>query len=359
MPAPFPIVSADDHMDMNVLPPDLWTSRLPARLRDRVPRVVDAADGPVWQADGRSWGPSGRKASGLIVRKQHGFRPGVPADRLADMDEDGVFAQIIYGPPTGFQLADAELKLEVLRAYNDWAAEYNAVAPDRLVVLAQLPGHDPGAAAAEVTRVAKLGHKGVQLGLHEGQSPVFEDEWLPFWAAAEDAGLPVSFHLAGGLHSIRPRPRSWRQPAMVAVVPMQLDEALAGMVFSGILERHPRLRIVMGESGLGWVPYVIERLDHEHHKYHDLMDDVRLAELPSVYVRRQVFFTWEQETLGVRLIPDIGVDNVMWASDYPHGDSTWPHSRRVIDETLGHLGEASLRKVVSENAAKLYALRVG
>ena len=116
------------------------------------------------------------------------------------------------------------------------------------------------------------------------------------------------------------------------------------MIFSGILERYPNVRIVLGEAGLGWVPYLLERLDHEHEKYHDLVTDVVLPMTPREYFRRQVFLTYEEDNLGIELLPHIGATNVLWASDYPHGDSTWPHSLEAIAASgLGRLDEESRR----------------
>ena len=148
-------------------------------------------------------------------------------------------------------------------------------------------------------------------------------------------------------------------PAAVAVVPMQLDETLAGLIFSGTLEKRPRVKFVMGEAGLGWIPYVVERLDHELHKYGSKIRDHKIAMLPSEIFARQVFTTYEDEKLGVELIPRIGVGNVMWASDYPHGDSTWPHSRKALAESpLAQHGPEVLRKVTCENAARVYGFRI-
>jgi predicted TIM-barrel fold metal-dependent hydrolase len=143
---------------------------------------------------------------------------------------------------------------------------------------------------------------------------------------------------------------------MVAVVPMQMDEVLVGMIFSGMCERHPGIRVVMGESGLGWVPYVLERMDRQYHKYYDLMKDYRMKRHPVDTFHDQMFVTYEEDTIGVELIPRIGAGNVMWASDFPHGDSTWPNSRKVIEESLAALSEEDRRKVVSENAAALYKI---
>jgi len=352
------IISADDHMDIHVLPPSLFEERLPAAFRDAGPRVVETPDGPFWQAEGRLLSPSGRKAKGYIRSEEHGFRPGQPEKRLEDMDRDGVYAQVVYSPmTTQMRIADAELRAACMRAYNDWASEFNRVEPSRLLLLSHLPGHDPAAARDELLRVAGLGHRGAIIGQDEGVAPIFEDEWHPFWDAAEETGLPIHAHLGPRGSMLKAQLGSWRMPAFVAVIPMQLDETLCGMVFSGILERRPRVKFVLGEGGLGWVPYVIERMDHEHHKYFENTRDHRLDMLPSEIFRRQVFVTYEDETLGVKLIPEIGIDNVMWASDYPHGDSTWPHSRKALDDSpLASLGDEVLKKVVYDNAAAVYGV---
>jgi predicted TIM-barrel fold metal-dependent hydrolase len=355
------LVSADDHMDIHVLPPDLYETRLPRALRERGPRVVDTDDGPCWVIDGQQVSPSGRKAAGFIRSDAHGFRPGNARDRIADMDRDGVHAHVIYSPTTTqMRVADDELRAACMRAYNDWAVEFNRADPNRLVALADIPSHDPKAAADELERVAKLGLRGAIVHQFQGHDPVFEPPWHRFWDVAEETRLPISVHLGPGTHSLRPQLGSWRFPAFVAIVPMQLDEVLSGMIFSGILEQRPHVKLVLGEAGLGWIPYVIERLDHEHHKYYDKTQDHRLSLLPSEIFARQVFVTYEDEQLGVELIPRIGVRNVMWASDYPHGDSTWPDSRQAIaDSPLAALGDAALRRIVCDNAAEVYGLELG
>jgi predicted TIM-barrel fold metal-dependent hydrolase len=352
------IISADDHMDIHVLPPTLFSERLPVALRERGPQVVDTDDGPYWQAEGRLVSPSGRKAKGYIRSEDHGFRPGQPETRIEDMDRDGVHAQVIYSPmTTQLRLQDAELRAACMCAYNDWAVEFNRVDPRRLLLLSHIPGHSPSAARDELLRVAKLGHKGAIIAQDEGVSPIFEDEWHPFWDAAQETGLPIHAHLGPTGTMLKPQLGSWRMPAFVAVIPMQLDETLCGMVFSGILERRPNVKFVLGEGGLGWIPYVLERMDHEHHKYYDNTKDHRLDMLPSEIFRRQIYVTYEEETIGVKLIPEIGVDNVMWASDYPHGDSTWPHSRKAIAESpLASLGDDVLRKIVCDTAAAVYEI---
>ncbi len=352
------IISADDHMDVHVLPPTLFQERLPREQREAGPQVVETDEGPFWKAEGRLVSPSGRKAAGYIRSEAHGFRPGQAEARLEDMDRDGVHAHVIYSPTTTqLRFEDAGLRAACLAAYNGWAAEFNRAAPDRLFALADLPSHDPKAAQGELLRVAKLGLRGAIVHQFQGADPIFETSWEPFWDAVQETGLPISVHLGPGTHSLRPQLGSWRFPAFVAVVPIQLDEVLAGMIFSGLLEKRPRARLVLGEAGLGWVPYVLERLDHEHHKYFENTRDHRLSMLPSEIFARQVYVTYEDEKLGVELIPRIGIRNVMWASDYPHGDSTWPHSRRAIAESpLSALGAEAVRRIVCENAAEVYGI---
>ena len=160
------IISADDHMDIHVLPPELFQERLPASLRDRGPKVIDTDDGPFWQAEGRLLSPSGRKGKGYIRSEDHGFRPGNPETRIEDMDRDGVYAHVIYSPmTTQMRLSDSELRAACMVAYNDWAAEFNRVDPDRLLLLSHIPGHDP-----KHRREAPRGHQR-GLGSHQLGNP--------------------------------------------------------------------------------------------------------------------------------------------------------------------------------------------
>jgi predicted TIM-barrel fold metal-dependent hydrolase len=360
LPANQVLISADDHLDIHAMPADVWSSRLPVAWRERGPHVEETPDGPYWFCEGRKISPSGRKETGYLSAHDHGFRPGQPQTRLEDMDRDGVRAQIVYGPTcTQLKIADPALHEQVALVYNDWAAEFQRQAPERLILLPDIPSSDPIAAKNELVRCAKLGHRGAIISDTAGRGdPIFEDSWAPFWDAAQELGIPIHVHLAGGMHSLKMVLNSWRMPASVAVAPMQLDETLAGMIFSGTLEKRPRVKFVMGEAGLGWIPYVIERLDYELHKYGSKIKDHKLSVLPSEIFAKQVFTTYEDEKLGVELIPRIGVDNVMWASDYPHGDSTWPHSRKALSESsLAKHGPEVLRKATCENAARVYGLR--
>jgi predicted TIM-barrel fold metal-dependent hydrolase len=358
------LYSCDDHLDLRAVPPTVWESRLPASLRERGPRVVDRDGQRVWVCDGNVLGGSGRppgdtraqnlNAIGRAGIDDDGYRAGTPKLRLADMDLDGLRASVIYGPlALGFPIADPALQDACYAVWNDWAIEeFNAVAPDRLCVLAFLPGHDPDAAARELERAAAAGHRGAIVdifGIDLG-----DRAWDRLWAAAAETGVPLSFHLKGGSWSnLRYRIGKWQSAAFASILPLQLDEPLATMIFSGALERHPGLTLVLAESGLGWLPYFLARMDAEWRALKDQLDEAPSVP-PSELFRRHVMATFEEDELAAGAVPVIGAGSCMWASDYPHTDSTFPHSRHAVDETLGPLAATDRHMITATNCARLY-----
>jgi predicted TIM-barrel fold metal-dependent hydrolase len=364
MDGPDGIYSCDDHLDLSAVPPDLWHTRMPGADSERAPHVVTRTNGAVWVCEDRVMGRSGMPPNREMVKRfsaigragieDDGYRAGNPKLRLEDMDRDGVAASVIYGPLSlGFPIADPALQNACYAAWNDWAVEeFNAVAPHRLCVLAFLPGHSPEAAAAELERAAALGHRGAILGAFDVD--LGDAAWDRLWAAAEQTGLPISFHIKGGTSSkLSYQIGKWQSAAFASVLPLQLDEPLAIMIFSGALERHPGLKLVLAESGVGWLPYFLARLDSEWHALGDKLDYAP-AIAPSELFRRQVIATFEEEPLAPQLIPLLGADSCMWASDYPHTDSTFPNSRQAIEESFGSLPEADRRKITATNCARLY-----
>jgi uncharacterized protein len=351
------LYSCDDHLDLWNLPRDLWEDRLPARLRERGPRVAEQSAGAWWTCDGTVMGPyrlgTGYSAISRAGIDDDGSRASDPGLRLVDMDRDGVYASVIYGPNLfGLPIEDPELKAAVLAGYNDWAVEFNRHAPDRLCVLPVLPTHAPEAAVAELERIARLGHRGAIISPFEFRCS--DRAWDGLWSAAAGAHVPISFHIGHGTSQVRVAPGSWELAAFATVGPMQLDEPLAMMVFSGALERHPGLRLVLAESGIGWLPYFVRRMDHEAEKHVAKAQDYRLKAKPSEIFRRQVYATFEEEPLGPSLLPLLGPDNFMWASDYPHPDSTFPNSRQAIAEAFAGLDAAFVEQVTAMNCARLY-----
>lgn len=355
------IYSCDDHLDIYNLPRDLWTKRLPARDQEAGPHVIEREGVHIWVAGDRFLGPSGkfRGIETAIDRADvpdDGFRASDPRLRIEDMDRDGIHASIVYGPGAlfGFPIPDPRVKNAVLRAWNDWAAEeFNSFQPERLSAIPYLPTTSPEDAVAELHRVLALGHRGALFQCYEAD--LRDRSWDRLWAAAEEAGAPISFHIGGGSQRLDVMGGRWQLAAFAAIGPMQLDEPFATMMFSGALERHPGLKLVLAESGVGWLPYFVARMDATFEK-HALPDENGIRTRPSEIFRRQVWATFEEEPLGPDLIPLLGPDNFMWACDYPHPDSTWPESRKAIAHALASLSAEAVRKVTSENCRSLYRL---
>ena len=359
------LCSCDDHLDLHAVPTDLWVTRLAGAQAEHAPHVVVQDGRPFWICEDRVMGRSGMGKSALAKSlsaigragiDDDGFRAGTPELRLQDMDRDGLRASVIYGPLSlGFRIDDPALERACFAAWNDWAVEeFNAAAPDRLCVLAFLPGRSPEAAAAELERCAALGHRGAIIGVFDIDAG--DPSWDRLWDAAAQTGLPISFHIRGGTSSkLSYQIGKWQSAAYASVLPLQLDEPLAMMIFGGALERHPGLTLVLAESGIGWLPYFLARMDLEWESLRDKLDYAP-ASPPSELFRRQVVATFEEEPLAAELIPMLGADSCMWASDYPHTDSTFPNSRAAVSETLRSLSDADRRKITATNCGRLYGL---
>jgi len=355
------LYSCDDHLDINAMPSDAWTSRLPAKFKEAGPRVVQKDGRSMWECAGRIMGVSGRygdmktaidRVPGL---DPDGLRAGNPKLRLEDMDRDGLQASIIYGPNalSGYAIADPEHKKAAMRAWNDWAAEeFNCFAPERLSALPMLPTTSISDAVEELQRAAGQGHRGAILHCYE--IDLLDPDWDRLWAAAIEVDLPISFHIGGGTR-LNPVSDIRQRGAFAAIAPLQMDEPLAIMIYGGALERFPRLKVVLAESGVGWLPYFIARMDAIFEK-HARPYDGAIKTLPSELFRRQVWATFEEEAHGAALLPLLPEDNLMWACDYPHPDSTWPNSQAAIDHAMPTLSPSARRKVTGETCRNLYRL---
>ena len=358
----YKIYSCDDHLDIYFLPVDLFSSRFPKSQQADIPHVEQRGEHKFWVCGDRILGPSGSfagvpSALDRVDVENRDFRPSNPKQRIEDMDLDGIHASIVYGPSAlfGYQIDDPKLLNQVIRVWNDWAAEeFNSYMPDRLSALPSLPPTSPEEAVEELHRVLGLGHRGALFAPTEAD--VGDPAWDRLWAAASEADVPISFHLSGAAAKIDPRQGGWRIPAFATVAPMQLDEPFAVMMFSGALERNPGLKLVLAESGVGWLPYMVARMDAEFEKHAKPYPEHNITTLPSEIWKRQCFATFEEEPLGQDLIPLLGADNFMWACDYPHPDSTWPNSRKAIEHALGNLPFEDIQKITATNCQRLYKL---
>jgi predicted TIM-barrel fold metal-dependent hydrolase len=373
-------ISADTHIDLPWLPPDLFTANASAAMKARVPYVTEGPDGPHWTArNGRSFGlvcgvgPSGQKfvpganyrvdvmaSTGLYDDGRRGIRRVTdPVLRLRDMERDGVQAEVLFGIlGAATRLGDHEAAAEMCRIYNDWLADFCRHAPDRYIGLACLPYGDIGAAVAETRRVAGLGFRGVELSCSWDMEPMWHPVWEPFWQVVSEVGLPLHFHTFPSLppDKLTQQTGLTRKAAFFTVVSgfqLNLVNIIAAVIGAGVLERYPRLRISFGESGIGWLPYALDRMDFE---WEDRFKDLGLTMKPSDYWRRQCKATFQFDRVGTKLIDDIGVETLMWGSDYPHADGVWPESSKYIQEQFGHLPAEVTHRITCENAGRFYGL---
>jgi uncharacterized protein len=373
-------ISADCHIDLPMLPPDIFTSNASAALKDRMPFVADGPDGPHWTCkNGGSFGllngvgPAGQKlvpgqnyrvdkmaATGLYEDGVKGHRhPTSPELRKKDMELDGVDAEVIFGIlGAATRLNDPVAANEMFRIYNDWLVDFCKHDPARFIGLACLPYGDIDAAVQEIRRVAKLGLRGVELSCSWDMEPMWHPMWEPLWKIIHEVNLPLHFHTFPAVppSQLDKATGPSRRAAFFTVVSgfqMNLVNILAAVIGAAVLERYPNVRISFGESGCGWIPYALDRMDFE---WEDRFRDLGLTMKPSDYWRRQCKATFQFDRIGTKLIDEMGAETLMWASDYPHTDGVWPESSKYIEEQFGHLPADVVRKITCENAGKFSGL---
>ena len=390
----YAIVSGDSHVDMSMLPGDLFVDNAPAHLKGQVPHIEDTDEGPRWVAEGRILGVV-QSAGFEFIPAQRGRwkrtdrmldagfydgrgHPTDPELRLKDIIMDGVDAEVIYGiTGTGKNLIDRETIAAVYRIYNDWVNEFCGKSPGRWYALACIPIHDPCLAASELMRAARLDYiRGADLMAAEVSRPIYSRDgyWNPLWKALAETELPLSFHIGGAPISVPPPPDdgsteiiiSDRQPTQNELAYRGVTDSLgqlsgaqwlSGILLSGACELFPNFRFVMGEAGAAWIPFVLGRLDHTYLESSlDKEFDPPLTMLPSEYWFRQGATTFQEEPVVGQMASIIGENNLMWGSDYPHPDGVWPDSKKVIKETMGQLEPTVLRKIIRDNAVKLYRI---
>jgi predicted TIM-barrel fold metal-dependent hydrolase len=382
------IVSVDDHA---VEPPDLWANRLPAQLRERGPRVVrlpyeevargsnalvrPAASGPrtdFWLYDGEARHiPQVVACAGTDPSTWHTgpvtfaeMRPGCyePKARLADMDTNHTEASLCFPNYSRFcgqtflDAADRELALLCVRAYNDWMLdEWCGDSGGRLIPLCIVPLWSAELAAAEVRRNADRGCRAVafselpaNLGLPSIHDP--GRYWDPFFSACDETGTVICMHIGSG--SRMPN-TSDDAPAGVgvALTAQNAQLSMADWLMSGVLARYPRIKIAYSEAQIGWMPYLLERIDQVYRKSYSWAElDPAITEPPSTYFRGRVYGCFFDDSFGLAVRDTIGVDQITFEVDYPHQDSTWPNTMAVVDSFASALRPDELQKILHDNA---------
>jgi predicted TIM-barrel fold metal-dependent hydrolase len=388
------IISVDDHV---VEPPHLWQTWLPEKFRERGPRSERRGIGTMRHIGGgayeQTFDPAGPQADCWVyedlvyINKRHvaavGFdrddmtmspitydemRPGCyePKARLEDMDLNHVEASLSFPTFPRFcgqtfaEAKDKELAEACVRAYNDWMVEeWCGDSGGRLIPLTIVPLWDAGLAAAEVRRNAERGVRAVcfsEIPSHLGLPSIHSGEWEPFITACEDTETVICMHIGS---SSRMPATSGDAPVAVAAT-LSFNNAMASLadwLFSGILVRHPKLTLAYSEGQIGWLPYALERADDvwlEHRAWAGVKDLV--PEPPSTYFRRQVYGCFFRDRHGLESLDSIGVDNVTFETDYPHTDSTWPHTKKVAEEMMAGLDAETVYKIVRGNAIRMLQL---
>ena len=389
-----PIIDLDAHV---VEPPGVWVDRLPARYRDVGPRIeylpagVPKLVGSAYVEEPGTVGPlaawwcyedhrSSLKRTIAAVgfdRDEIELR-GVTYDemrqgcwrvdeRIADMDLNGVAGQLCFPNFPRFcgqqfmHGKDRELALLCVRAYNDWMVdEWCGESGGRLIPLCLIPLWDVELAVDEVRRNAARGVRAVafsEMPTYLGLPSIYSGYWEPFFAVCEETETVICMHIGSGTKTPQASPDGPNAVAATILFGNSVA-SLVDILFSGVLHRFPNLKLMYAEAQIGWVPYVLERADDVWETHRGWSNSQRdCPEPPSSYYRRgNVFSCFFKDPVGVSLLDQVGVDNVVFETDYPHSDSTWPHSREAAAVQFGHLDQASIDKIARGNAIRLLGL---
>ena len=364
------ILSSDSHV---FEPPDLWTLRIESSFKSRAPRMQRVGDvdhlvvedgqtiagiGLISNAGARYEAPETISDHARFEDvHQGGYEP---EQHLKDMVIDGVYGEVLY-PSQGlfyYKVADPLLFSAICRAYNDWLAEFCSVDTGRLKAIAMINVDDVMDAVGELERTAQLGFVGAMITEYPLEERRYDHpDYEPLWSAAAALNMPISLHTATrrvrsnsalGERTVHDASRRATKVFLPAI-------SMCDMIFSGVFERHPKLRLAIVEFELSWVPYVLTNMDYTYRERNEeALYRFRGDTLPSDFFASNVFLSFQEDEVGIRLRDRIGVDRMMWGSDYPHSESTFPRSREVLDEILHEVSEEERAKIVCHNTAKLY-----
>ena len=386
------IISVDDHV---LEPPDVWTSRLPERYRDVGPRIVIEPKGEMALVDGAwvetpgtgdemaAWwhyedhryqikqmvAAAGLKPEEVTMQgvTYDEMRPGCfdPQARLADMTANHIQASLCFPNYPRFcgqlfaERKDLDLSKLCVEAYNDWMVEeWCGGSEGRLIPLCIVPLWDVELAAAEIRRNAARGVRAVawsELPAWLGLPSIHSGEWDPFFRACEETGTVICMHIGSGTKTVT---TSADAPTIVTANMIAANSAasMIDWLFSGKLAQFPNLNLLYAECQIGWIPYFVERADDTWETHLWAQGEDRTPEPPSLYYHRQVHSCFFKDTVGVELLDKVGIDNVMFETDYPHQDGTFPESRQIAERLFGHLAAEQIHKIARGNAIRLFDL---
>jgi predicted TIM-barrel fold metal-dependent hydrolase len=374
------LMSADDHL---IEPADLWVDRVPAKFRDRCPRIVEIDGREAWLYEGTPYYSLMGSCRPLEGHPEAGYppapgsfrfdevRPGCydPVERLKDMDIDGVWGQLCFPNYARFaghrfflNVKDHEAGLVCTQTYNNYLLdEWCATDPNRLFGAAILPLNDIDLAVAELKRVIAKGARAIAFSENPtvlGLPSVHTNYWDPLWQVASDAEVLVCLHIGSSSQLIT---TSKDAPASIQIALIALNSMMAGAdwLMGTTLDRFPTLRLILSEGGVGWVPYMLERLDKV---WHDKRIDenpmlghlaTKGRRLPSQVFKEQMYVCLVDEHFALDSLDHLPIDNVLWEGDFPHGDGLWPNNRKYLDEALANVPDDVATKIAETNLRRL------
>jgi predicted TIM-barrel fold metal-dependent hydrolase len=370
LPKETQVISVDDHV---IEHPRVWLDRLPAKYADAAPRIETLPDGnDTWIYEGKPAGNFALNAVAGKPRQDFGMDPRSYDDmrigchdiaaRLKDMDIEGVWAQMCFPNMGGFagatfwQSQDKDLGAACVRAYNDFILdEWCAYDPQRQIPLAMIPFWDVPASVKEIERTAAKGAKSVTFleAPHKLGLPSFHtDHWDPIIAAAQDADLPLSVHFGSGGSplGIAPDADMFVEIALFGVNSMM---AMVDLLMSPVLHKFPKSKFVLAEGGIGWMPYLLERIDYSwgrHRYWCNVNADIK----PSELFVDHIYGCFVSDDAGLAARDRIGVHQIMFESDYPHSDCNWPHTRKLLEESLADVPDDEARLIAEGNARRIF-----
>jgi predicted TIM-barrel fold metal-dependent hydrolase len=365
------LVSVDDHV---VEPPNAFVDHFPSHLKARAPRVESRDGRDVWVFEGQVFPTFGLNAVVGRPKDEYGMEPLKFADlrkgcwdvnaRVDDMNANGVLGSMcfptfpMFAGNTFLKIADRDIALAAVRAYNDWhLQDWCGAHPGRFMPLAILPLWDPQACADEVARLVPLGLHAITFPDNPAISnlpSIHSPAWDPLWRVCADNKVVICCHIGTGAQAAH---ASMESPieAWITAMPMSISNSAADWLFAPMWKKFPSLRMALSEGGIGWIPYFLERADFSHQHHSAWTHNEVIGTKPSDAFRRHIITCFIDDKFGVKNLADVGEEMVTWECDYPHSDCTWPNSPEILWEGVKNLPAATINKITHLNAMREFS----